>query len=261
MNYNIRVATYNLRYANNKDTGNLWSERGPVVINLVRFHNFDILATQEGLKKQLDQINNDLPYYDWFGVARDDGEEAGEHAAIFFKKSMFQLLGGGTFWLSESPDQPGHGWDARHNRICTWVKLELKNSGRHIFVFNAHFDHYGIKARNESSKLVLHKIASITKGAPTILTGDFNADPQTECYHTLADSALLSDAAALTPHPYIHSPSFNSWGVKSAENKHIDHIFLSSGLSSARYGILTDTYNGKPPSDHYPVMAEIILKT
>ena len=83
MDYLFRIATYNLRYANNKDIGNLWVDRSPVVINLIRFHGFDILATQEGLKQPLDEIGKALPYFERFGIARDDGNETGEHCAIF----------------------------------------------------------------------------------------------------------------------------------------------------------------------------------
>src|SRR5688572_14617028 len=123
MNHLFRIATYNLRYANNKDIGNLWIDRSPVVINLIRFHEFDILATQEGLKLPLAELNTALPYYERFGIARDDGKEAGEHCAIFFHKEKFDLLAGGNFWLSQNPEKPGFGWDARHNRLCTWVRL------------------------------------------------------------------------------------------------------------------------------------------
>src|SRR5688500_8378936 len=107
MNNQFRIATYNIRYANTKDTGNLWIDRRAVLINLIRFHAFDILATQEGLKQQLDDINDALPYFSRFGVGRDDGAQSGEHAAIFFRSSLFEKVDGGTFWLSEHDDRPG----------------------------------------------------------------------------------------------------------------------------------------------------------
>ncbi|HTE26869.1 endonuclease/exonuclease/phosphatase family protein, partial [Flavitalea sp.] len=160
----LRIATYNLRYANDKDTGNLWVDRSPVVINLIRFHDFDILGTQEGVKAQLDDISTPLHYYQRFGVARDDGKEAGEHSAIFFKTEKFKLIKGGNFWLSEKPQSPGLGWDAKHNRLCTWVELEIKDNQEKIFVFNAHFDYHGVKAREESSRLVLENITEIAAG-------------------------------------------------------------------------------------------------
>ena len=57
------IGTYNLRFDNKKDSGNLWVDRAPVVVDLIRFHDFDVLGTQEGLKNQLDDISNALPEY------------------------------------------------------------------------------------------------------------------------------------------------------------------------------------------------------
>ncbi len=258
MNNQFRVATYNIRYANTKDTGNLWIDRRAVVINLIRFHAFDILGTQEGLKQQLDDINDALPYFSRSGVGRDDGAAAGEHAAIFFRTSLYEQLDGGTFWLSEQDDRPGFGWDARHNRICTWVKLAGKPAGNHLYVFNAHFDHFGELAREQSSRLVLRKIKSIAGTSPVILMGDFNADHDTLCYRLLAESNELEDVIKLADHPYVNNPSFNSWGQPSDENRLIDHIFVSNHFSVKRYGILTDTYYSRVPSDHFPVMADLV---
>jgi endonuclease/exonuclease/phosphatase family metal-dependent hydrolase len=257
MNHSFRIATYNLRYANNKDIGNLWVDRSPVIINLIRFHEFDILATQEGLKGPLEEINTALPYFGRYGVARDDGKDAGEHSAIFYNKEKFLFISGGDFWLSETPDRSGLGWDARHNRLCTWVQLQHYTDGKTVFVFNAHFDHYGEQARNESSRLVLEKMTSISGSEPSVLTGDFNSDHESVCYKMLANSGLLRDALTLAEHPYVNSPSFNSWGKHSEENRLIDHIFVSPHFRVRKFGVLTDTYHSKTPSDHFPVMADI----
>lgn len=86
------VGTYNLRYDNPADSGNLWVNRSSYVAALVRFHDFDIFGTQEGLKNQLDDIGNALPQYAHYGVGRDDGKDKGEHSVIFYKKDKFQLL-------------------------------------------------------------------------------------------------------------------------------------------------------------------------
>ena len=259
MNNVFRVATYNLRYANDKDTGNLWVDRAPVVINLIRFHDFDILATQEGLKAPLDHISEALPYYQRYGIARDDGKTSGEHCAIFFNKEKFDLLNGGNFWLSENPSKPGYGWDAKHNRLCTWVQLFSKFDGKILFVFNAHFDHYGVAARNASSELVLQKMVDIAGSQACILAGDFNTDHGSQSYNTLAQSPLLEDVYSLVEHPYVNNPSFNSWGNPSVENRLIDHLFISAHFQAKKYGILTDTYFSKMPSDHFPVMADLFF--
>lgn len=129
----LTIGTYNIRYDNPKDTGNLWPDRAPVVSALIRFHDFDIFGTQEGLKNQLDDISTSLPQYSRYGLGRDDGKEKGEHSAIFFKKDEFNLLNKGDFWLSQTPDKPSLGWDATCcNRICSWVYLQHKKSGKKL---------------------------------------------------------------------------------------------------------------------------------
>src|SRR6185436_3860435 len=107
----VVIGTFNLRYDNPGDTGNLWKDRAPVAAGLIRFHEFDIVGTQEGLRNQLDDLQNNLSEYKWYGIARDDGNTIGEHSAIFYKKDKFNVLDSGNFWLSQTPDKPGFGWD------------------------------------------------------------------------------------------------------------------------------------------------------
>ncbi len=254
------VGTFNLRYANSGDVGNLWADRSPVASALIRFHDFDIFGTQEGLKLQLDSLSNNLPEYQRYGKGRDDGKEGGEHSAIFFKKDRFQLLKSGDFWLSETPDKPGLGWDATCcNRICSWVYLLDKQSKKKFYFFNAHFDHQGKVAREESSKLILAKIKEIAKGEKAFFTGDLNGDHSSTWYQRLATSGFLTDTYSLAKRPYEFNPSFNSFGKSINQTGVIDHIFVTGKPQVKRWGILTDSYHGKYPSDHFPVLAEVIL--
>lgn len=254
------VGSYNLRYANTNDIGNLWQDRAPVIASLIHFHGFDIIGTQEGLRHQLDDLSKMLPEFERYGIGRDDGIAAGEHSAIFFNKNKFSLVGKGDFWLSETPEKPSKGWDAAINRICTWVKLVEKSSGKSFFVFNAHYDHKGVVAREESSKLVLKKIKEIAGSAPAIFMGDLNGDPHSKWYQLIAQSGHLIDAYETSPIRYANNGSFNGFGNSIEQNNIIDHIFLSSSFHALRYGILTDTCMGKYPSDHFPVLVEVDLK-
>lgn len=255
----IQIASYNLRYANKSDSGNLWENRLPAVANLIQFHNFEIFGTQEGLRHQLDSLEAKLPNYKWYGKGRDDGEAKGEHSAIFFKPSIFDLLDKGDFWLSETPDKPGFGWDARFNRICTWVKLKHKASKKIFYVFNAHYDHQGVKARQNSSLLILEKIKAIAGKQPAILTGDFNGDHQSEWYQTIASSGWLKDSYFQAPNPYAPNGSFNAFSSRSIGTGIIDHIFVTEPFKVKQWGLLTDTYFGKFPSDHFPVLSVVKL--
>jgi endonuclease/exonuclease/phosphatase family metal-dependent hydrolase len=253
------VGTFNLRYDNPKDSGNLWVNRAPVVASLIRFHQFDVFGTQEGLQNQLEDISRALPEYSRYGIGRDDGNEKGEHSAIFYRKDQFNLLKKGDFWLSETPEKPGPGWDAHLNRICSWVQLKDKKSGRTFYFFNVHYDHQGIKAREESSKLILTKIKEIAGKDPVVFTGDFNGDHQSQWYQTIAGSGTMKDSYQVAEQRYANNGSFNGFGSTVGRNEIIDHIFISPSIKVSRYGILTDTYHGKYPSDHFPILADIQL--
>jgi endonuclease/exonuclease/phosphatase family metal-dependent hydrolase len=256
----ITVGTFNIRYDNPRDTGNLWTNRAPVVSNLIRFHGFDVLGVQEGLKNQLDDMSAALPEYARYGKGRDDGKDGGEHSAIFYKKGRFKLLKSGDFWLSETPDKPGLGWDATCcNRICSWVFLQDLKTKKQLYVFNVHFDHQGVVARKESSKLILKKISEIAGKTPALLTGDLNGGRDSEWYQQLATSDLLSDTYTKVKYPYANNASFNSFRTPRGQAV-IDHIFMTRSFTVNRWGILTDTYYGKFPSDHFPVLAEVELK-
>jgi endonuclease/exonuclease/phosphatase family metal-dependent hydrolase len=257
----IIVGSYNLRLDIESDKDNRWAKRSAVVNDLIRFHDFDILGTQEAFDHQLKDILTTLPYYDVYGKGRDDGLNAGEHAAIFYKKEKFHLLDKGDFWLSETPEKPSLGWDATCcKRICSWIYLRDKKTKKQFYVFNAHYDHQGTLARKNSSLLVLEKIKSIAKNKPVIFMGDLNGDHYSDPYLILKDSELLKDTYNLVPFPYATTNSYNNFGKNINGTSIIDHIFISKQFTVKKWGLLTDTYQGKYPSDHFPVLTELYLK-
>jgi len=260
----MRVATYNLRYDTPKDSADRWSNRVTPIAQLIQFHDFDLFGTQEALKNQLDDLSEQLPEFERYGLGRDDGKAGGEHSAIYYKPALFELVEKGDFWLSETPDKPSLGWDAPSNiRICTWVKLKNKQSGKTFFTFNAHYDHRGIVARKESSLLILKKIKEIANDQPVILMGDFNGDANSDWYKSLAQASSLTDTRKMVKRPYVLNGSSNGFQTGDkfpVNNAVIDHIFVTKQFKAHKWGILTDTYNGRFPSDHFPVMTVLTLQ-
>ena len=255
-NSEVRVASYNLRMDTSSDGLNAWPNRKENVKALIQYHDFDIIGTQEGFKHQLDGLL-EIPGYAYFGGGRDDGKEAGEHSAVIYKTSRFEILESGDFWLRENPDEPGLGWDATCcNRIASWAKFSDKDAKKEFFVFNAHFDHEGVIARRESGNLMVEKIKEIAKDAPVICTGDFNSLPDTEQIKTL--STFLNDAYAITKMPpYGPVGTFSSFNFTAPFKDRIDYIFVSDHFEVAKYGVLTDAKDQRYPSDHLPVVATV----
>jgi endonuclease/exonuclease/phosphatase family metal-dependent hydrolase len=263
----MTIATYNLRYSIEENykrdsaRGEDWVSRGPVAAAQIRFHEFEIFGTQECLLHQLEDLVEWLPGYKYIGVGRDDGKQDGEHAAIFYNTNRFRVIDKGDFWLSETPGKPSKGWDATCcNRLCSWALFEDMPTGSRFYVFNAHFDHQGVKARVESSKLVLQKIDEIAGDKPAIFMGDLNGDHDSEWYQLLAASDKLDDTFTQVDDAYAVNGSFNGFGLRTESNSIIDHVFVSRQFEAQKWGVLTDTFHGRFPSDHFPVVVKLILK-
>lgn len=284
----LYVGTYNIRNRNKGDeeNGNVWATRCKVLCNQVNFEAPDAFGTQEVLVQQLRDMRAALDNYDYIGVGRDDGKEAGEYSAIFYKKDHLKLLGHGNFWLNETPDTPKLGWDAACIRICTWGKFKQLKSGFKFYYFNLHMDHVGVVARREGAKLVISKIKDIAGTAsPVILTGDFNVDQTNEIYRIFSDSGILKDCYAFADRRFATNGTWNDFKSYQWTTHRIDHIFVSPKFNVRRYGVVTDSYwtpmeqteeqkaadkkhfdegygrrERRMISDHYPVFAKIVFR-
>lgn len=277
----LTVGSYNIRYKNWNDSvqGNVWNKRCQVICDQLNFMAPDVFGTQEVLYGQLQDMKEALDGYDYIGIGRDDGERAGEHEAIFYKTDKIKLLDHGDFWLSETPEKPGLGWDAVCIRICTWGKFSMDEAI--FYYFNLHMDHVGVIARREAAKLVVARIREIAQGAPVVLTGDFNVDQTNEIYTIFTESGLLKDSYDAARIRFAENGTFNAFKTEYYTTSRIDHVFVSPEIQVESYGVLTnsywtpdetidtlkafdapqeisfDKYIRRNPSDHYPVFVKV----
>jgi endonuclease/exonuclease/phosphatase family metal-dependent hydrolase len=255
--------SFNIRYDNPADGPHAWPERRNLVGQLIRFHETDLLGVQEALEHQVRQLDEDLPGFAWVGVGRADGKAAGEFAPIFYREERFELIESGTFWLSPAPDEPGsQGWDAALPRIATWAKLRDRAAGREFLVLNTHFDHVGEQARQESAKLIAQRTAALAGGEgalPIVLMGDFNAEPASEAYATLAGAFQDARAASEGGH-FGPDGTFGSFQPQEAPAPRIDYIFVKGPVRVLREGTLAHHWEGRHASDHWPVFVELRWK-
>ena len=226
----------------------------------INFESPDVLGMQEVLVEQLHDFQRLLDNYSSIGVGRDDGKEAGEYAAIFYKNDRVKLLDSGNFWLNETPDVPKLGWDAACIRICTWGKFKDLRTKKKFYFFNLHMDHVGVVARREAAKLVVSRIKEMAQDAPVVLTGDFNVDQTDEIYGIFAHSGILKDSYENARIRFAENGTFNSFKVETKTDSRIDHVFVSPSFKVEAYGLRTDSYWAKGRrnlSDHYPVFVKL----
>ncbi len=260
LSQSIKIVTYNIRYDNPNDGENRWDNRKEFLTDQIKFYEPDFLGTQEGLAHQICFLDSVLSQYDYIGVGRNDGKSDGEFSAIFYNSEKLTPIKYSTFWLSETPAIPSKGWDAALNRICTYGLFENKTTKERLWVFNTHFDHRGVKARNNSAKLIIRKIRELNKGnLPVVFMGDLNLEPESEAIKYL--STQMNDARSVSKIKFGPFGTFNGFNLDKPVTKRIDYIFVSKGnVKVKKYAVLSDSKDLRYPSDHLPVYAEIVLK-
>lgn len=258
---NIKAMTYNIRYDNPNDGENQWKNRKQHLADFITKQSPDFLGIQEGLQNQVEELAENCKTYNWIGASRDDGNNKGEFAPIFYQKNKFTLLETGTFWLSETPNIIGtKGWDAALPRVATWAKFEVKLTGKRLLIINTHFDHKGYSARIKSARLVLNKINELkSSNELVILLGDFNITPHDEVYRMLTQNSGFADTKDISKYPALGSiGTFNNF-QNSHQQKRIDYIFTPPLTNILSYQVFQPKYDGKQLSDHYPVMIELFF--
>lgn len=254
MSYNIRCGS-----CDSPESQNHWEKRKFFVAHLIKTHNPDVIGLQEAELFQVEDLVEMLDHYSWMGVGREDGRDKGETTAILFRTPRFSLQGQQTLWLSPTPNQPSLGWDSALRRTLSIAKLFDAQSKQPLYVLNAHFDHTGEIARQESAKLLLGEAAKFDVKHPLIVTGDFNFTATAKSYETL--TATFADAEKTSATPATGgSKTLNGFGDDKELDDKIDFVFVRKETPVQSHQIDTTTYNGLYPSDHYPIIVKVDLQ-
>lgn len=262
----MNVISYNIRFDTRRDGPDAWPHRKEKVAHLLRQHAPVVAGLQEALKHQIDDLALRLPGYGWIGAGREDGRDAGEFTPIFYDRSRLTPARHDVFWLSQTPHLPGsRDWGSNCIRIVTWAQFTVVGAQEHFFVFNTHFDHVSEKARVQSAYLLLSSMAQIAGERPAIVTGDLNCTQRSQPYHILTGAGVneappLRDAHHHSQEGHHGPPGTLNPDFAGLIDEKIDYIFVSHGLRVRRHAILTDAWDGRHPSDHLPVLADVVLK-
>lgn len=250
--------SWNIRLDVKSDGENGWEKRKDKVVGLMNYYEADFIGAQEVLNHQLVYLKDGLQGYDYIGAGRDDGKQAGEYSCIFYKKEKYKLIRQSTFWLSPTPDTPSKGWDAAYNRVCSFGLFRHKKTKQMLWVFNTHLDHIGKIARLESVKLIIKKIMELnTAHYPVIVSGDFNSRPEDEPSQYMMMN--MQNCRTISSLVYGAADTWNAFKFNEKPDGCIDYIFVSvdQRIQVSKFATLTDSYDMKYPSDHFPILATI----
>lgn len=243
--------SFNIRYGTADDGPNAWPHRREAAISMIRDFAPDILSLQEALAFQIAELKQALPQYGHVGVGRDDGVEEGEFAPIFYLADSLNPIDSGTFWFSRTPNMPGSRHpECHHPRICTWGAFDGYS------VYNLHLDNVSAESRTAAVRQLLD---FIPVGKPSIVCGDFNEGEDGECIRAMRGTGFRDSFR--TVHPEAKdATTFSDYG-RSAEQEKIDYIWVSQEWSVLDAAILVGKVNGAWSSDHYPVTANLDIRT
>jgi len=281
----VKVLSFNIRQAGVNDGENSWAHRKEMLTDLVKSGHYDFIGLQECLihpdadKNQLEYLKTQLgEQYGFLAKCREKDPNQGEACAIFYDKTRWELDADetGTFWLSESPDEPGSkSWDTACTRVVTWGRFTNQTTKESVYCYNTHFDHVSRLAQAHGAIMLMNHIADRKhENDPVFLVGDFNCGeksipiqylsgkPVTVEGKTRPAQKLLKDSYREV-YPEVDEASIATFhgfrGTPTGKEK-IDYIFVSPAVKTLGTEILKINRDGKYPSDHFPVEATFELK-
>ena len=177
------ICNYNIRYYNGSNDGSnqgakSWPTRKPKVFEMIKKYDMDVCGLEEVTSIMASDITKELTDYQYIGYGRDNGLQqgsgaSGEQTGLIFKKSRFEALDKGRFFLSNTPDKVSKLSNSNFNRMVAWAKLH-------------------INVRSAQADIAIKKVPEIAGNLPFFFVGDFNCETSEVAYTKL--SAAFDDA-------------------------------------------------------------------
>lgn len=256
----MKILCCNIRYFGADDGDNNWVHRRDICAEIMLAHQPDIICVQEMWQQQFDDLVARLPGFASYGLMH---APTSRHPAncIFYKAERFEWVTAAGYWLSETPHIPGSkSWESHGERLANWIRLIDGESGVEFRVINTHLDHISAEARKQQAAVIGRESAAYPEAYPQILVGDMNCDRRHEPLAVFARYGWVDtyetihgvQEAGCTFHNFL-GPAYEANFGK------IDWIFVKGDVQTVDAEIIKDHVNGRYPSDHYFVSAEVQL--
>jgi endonuclease/exonuclease/phosphatase family metal-dependent hydrolase len=262
----VKVMTFNIRVDTVLDGFHRWKQRKQLVVDTIKSNAADVIGLQEAEMDQVQLIQYAMPQYRCYAVGRKDGRRKGETCAVLFRKDRFLVLETGTFWFSDTPTVPGtKDWGNLWPRICSWVHLLDRQTRTGFYVYNVHMDNLSQRSREKSADLLADKIAARKTQDPFMVMGDFNMSADNPAMKHLQQVGYRSDFTGTVDawqSVHFREPKIGTrHGFRGkTSGPMIDHIRLCSNIVPLEAAVDQRHFDGKYPSDHFPVTAKVLIR-
>lgn len=256
----MRILNCNIRCPSESDAANHWRFRRDICADIIRAQSPDIVCFQEMWAEQLDYMKPALPDFAWFATV-DEPRGQNPMNAVFYRAASFTRISAAGYWLSEAPHVPGSkSWDSACIRLVNWLRLREHASGDELRVVNTHLDHVSQPARENQARIIVEDARAYPDEYVQVLTGDMNCVAGNKAIEAFEDGGWLDTYAAVhgtlnpgnTYHGFLGPASEPDIGK-------IDWIFVKGKARVLDAAIIKESRDGRFPSDHYFVSAELRL--
>lgn len=252
----LKVMTFNLRIRARSDGENMFDFRKPYILDVINGEKPDLIGFQEANDEMADFLKQSLPEYYFLGYGREANYH-GEAPMIAYRWDTFYLHTFSEEMLSLVPQVQGSRMDGVNQSRCprafACAELIHRESSNPIAVYNVHTDHWGQDVVYTECVMLMQSIGR--RAMPFILTGDFNATPDTPAIAMIRASKDVLGTVDATEEI---KTSFHNYGRKEEDFK-IDYIFTNLPTDPTKSYSVPNP-EGKFYSDHYALCAMITLE-
>jgi len=254
----MKILTCNIRYAGAADGDNGWDQRRDLCTEVIRSRAAEIICLQECWRRQLDDLAAAFAEYDSFGII-DEPLGTNPVNAVLYRRERFTCLCAGGYWLSTTPHVTGSSsWDSACVRLANWLRLRDRKSDTELRVVNSHLDHVSQVARQEQARVIAEDARAYPDSYRQLLTGDLNCDADNPAIEVLESAGWADTFAAVHG---LRNPGHTYHGFEGVAHQSqvgkMDWIFARGDLEVRNAEIIDDAVDGRYPSDHYFVSADV----
>lgn len=238
-----------------------WTTRQSALLECIKEMDADVLGVQEATDEMIDELDHVINSYNRVGTPRNkDYKRSSERTDIFYKKDKFICTVHETFWLSSTPNKPGSKTLlSPFPRICTYARLQDVETGVVLHVFNTHLCHLLPYTRTKTMKILLNQIGRYNVFENIILLGDLNTNSDSSTVQHILNNKTTPLKSVYKNEHKINTMHFGKGKIKQ-NSLPIDYIFVSDDFIINNTKIMIESYDGKYPSDHFPVVTTLTYK-